>query len=193
MPPPADASTSVASGPSALLTTGGVKIGPILYFEIDLHALGAQLGREVDQIVFDESLPVVVEGLAARVERKRLRRRIVLARHVALRNRALFNRPQRLSRHAIEHVQECLLGRLRDRLDDLSVASDVHQDRRAGDVVIPDAVVHQLVVPLALAGLQVDRDEAFGEQVGARTIGAEVVAGGALDRQVGDAAAPGRC
>ena len=32
--PEADAITSVASGPSALLTTGGVKIGPILYFEI---------------------------------------------------------------------------------------------------------------------------------------------------------------
>ncbi len=80
VPPPADASISVASGPSALLTTGGVKIGPILYREIDLHAFGAKLGREVDEIVDDESLPVVVERLAASVERKRLRRRVLLAR-----------------------------------------------------------------------------------------------------------------
>ena len=30
VPPVADGSVSVASGPSTLLTTGGVKIGPIL-------------------------------------------------------------------------------------------------------------------------------------------------------------------
>jgi hypothetical protein len=30
VPPPADASVNVANGPSALLATGGVKIGPYL-------------------------------------------------------------------------------------------------------------------------------------------------------------------
>ena len=39
------------SGPSILLTTGGVNIGPIAYFFDQLDGFGAQLGREVDQIV----------------------------------------------------------------------------------------------------------------------------------------------
>ncbi len=186
VPPPADASDNVASGPSALLTTGGVKIGPYLYLRDHLHPLGAQLRREVDQIVDDESLRVVVERLAASVQRKRLRRRVVLAGHIAFRHRPFFDRPQRLSRHAIEDVHERLLGRLRDRLDDFSVSPDVDEDRRARNVVIPDAVVHELVVPLALAGLQIDGDEAFGEQVVAGPIGAEVIAGRALDRQIRD-------
>ena len=57
-----------------------------------------------------------------------------------------------------------LLGRLRHWLDPVAVDYKVGEDRRARNVVIPDAVVHQLVVPLALAGLQVERDEAFREQ-----------------------------
>ena len=49
--------------------------------------------------------------------RKRLRRPRLLARHVALRHRALFDGPQRLAGDAIEHEQETLFGRLRDGVD----------------------------------------------------------------------------
>ena len=53
-----------------------------------------------------------------------------------------------------------------------------------GNVHVPDAVVHQLEVPLALAGLQVERDQALAEQTVARPMAAVVVAGRQLDRQI---------
>ena len=56
-----------------------------------------------------------------------------------------------------------------------------------GMSVVPDPVVDELVVPLALAGLQIDRDEAFAEQIVAGTMAAVVVAGRQLDRQIGQA------
>ena len=44
VPPIADGSTSVASGPSILLTTGGVNIGPILYFATSFIASACSSG-----------------------------------------------------------------------------------------------------------------------------------------------------
>jgi hypothetical protein len=46
--------------------------------------------------------------------------------------------------------------------------------------------VHELIVPPARAGLQVDRDEALAEQVVARTRTAVVVVRRQLDGQVGE-------
>ena len=66
---------------------------------------------------------------------------------------------------AIEDVEPALLGRLRDGLDLSAVDRDVGEDRRARNVPVPDVVVDELVVPVALAGLQVQRDEAVGEQL----------------------------
>ena len=80
-------------------------------------------------------------------------------------DRTLFDRPHRLSGDAIEHVEQRLLRRLRERLDRAAVDGDVDQDRRARDVQVPDAVVHELVVPLALAGREIDGDDAFAEEV----------------------------
>ena len=48
-------------------------------------------------------------------------------------------------------------------------------------------MVHELEVPEPLAGLEVDGDEALGEQVVAGPVAAVVVAGGDLDGEVGDA------
>ena len=76
----------------------------------DLERLLAQLRREVDEVVGRHALPVE----RRRLGRERLRRRVPLARHVALRHRPLLDRPHRLAGHAIEHVEERLLGRLRD-------------------------------------------------------------------------------
>ena len=113
----------------------------------------------------EKPLQIVLKDFAARVERERLRRRVPLAGHVALLDRPLFDRPDRLSGHAIEDEEERLLGRLRQRLDRLAVDGDVREDRRARDVVVPDPVVHRLIVPLPLTGLQIDRDDALAEQV----------------------------
>ena len=54
----------------------------------------------------------------------------------------------------------------------------------ADDVHVPERMVHELEVPLALAGLQVDGDDAFGEEVVAGTMAAVEIGGGRLDRQV---------
>ena len=53
--------------------------------------------------------------------------------------------------------------------------------------MVPDAVVHELEVPLALAGVEVDRHQALGEQVVAGPVAAVVVGRRGLDRQVRDA------
>ena len=125
---------------------------------INCQAFRLELRREVEHVLRQESLPL---------DRRRpggegLRRRIPLARHRAFLDRPLFDRPHRLAGLAIEHEDEALLGRLRDRRDLPAVDGDVDEDRRARHVVIPDRMVHELVVPDALAGLQIDRDQAFG-------------------------------
>ena len=48
-------------------------------------------------------------------------------------------------------------------------------------------MVHELVVPLPLPGLQIDADQALGEQVVAGTMAAVEVGRGRLDRQVDEA------
>ena len=90
---------------------------PDLVFRDHLLAFGAELGGEVDQIVARETVAIVGERLPVRVERERLRRRVPFTGHVACFDRALLDRPDRLPGHAIEHVEEGLLGRLRERLD----------------------------------------------------------------------------
>src|SRR6185436_5952493 len=47
-----------------------------------------------------------------------------------------------------------------------------------------DRVVHELEVPDALAGLQIDGHQAVAEQVVARTMAAEIVTGRIFNRQV---------
>ena len=116
--------------------------------------------------------------------RERLRRRQFLARNIRRRNRPLLDRPDRLAGHAIEHVQESLLARLRDRLDAAAVDGDVEQRRRAREVVVPHAVMHRLEVPDALSGFDVDGDEALGEQVVALAEPAPVVAVRRRQRQI---------
>ena len=96
----------------------------------------------------------------------------------------LVDRPDRLTVGAIEHVEQRLLRRLGDRLDGAAVDGDVGEDRRRRHVEVPDPMVHELVMPLALAGRQIDGHQRLAEQVGARPVAAVVVAGGQLDRQI---------
>src|SRR5207237_1758918 len=95
-----------------------------------------------------------------------------------------FHRPDRFTGDAIEHVEKRLLGRLRDCFDGPAVNSDVDEDRRARDVEVPDAMVHQLVVPLPLTRSQIDRDETLAEQTVAGTMTAVVVARWQFNRQI---------
>ena len=116
----------------------------------------------------------------------RLGRRIPLAGHLPSRNGALLDRPHRLAGLAIEDVEKTLLGRLRERFDRATVDFDVGEDRCARNVHVPDAVMNELEVPTALARLDVDGDNALAEQVFARPVAAIVIAGGKLDREIGE-------
>ena len=149
-----------------------------------LERLRAHRRREVDQIVGHLQQRASV---GRRLGRERLRRRRLLPRHVGLLHRPLFDRPDRLAGDAIEHVEKRLLARHRDRLDQLAVHVGVEQDRRRRHVVVPDRVMHDLEVPLALAGLQIDADDAVAEQVVAGTMAAVVVRRRILDRQIDQA------
>ena len=139
----------------------------------DAQRLGLQLRRPVDQIRFRDALSIEWR----RFGRKGLRRRIPLARHVPFFHRLLDDRPHRLSRHAIERVDPALLRRHADRLDGFSIDGDVHQDSGSREVPVPDVVVDRLEVPVAFAGVEVEADDAVGEQIVARTMTAVVVTG----------------
>ena len=47
---------------------------------------------------------------------------------------------------------------LGQRLDDLAVDRDVAKQRGAGNVAIPQPMMDKLIVPFALAGLDIHRD-----------------------------------
>ena len=153
----------------------------------DLFGFRPELRRELDEIVLDEALAVVRERVAPPVERNGLCRRVPFARHVALRDGALLDRPDRLAAHAVEHIEHRLLRRLSDGLDGPAVEDEIREDRRARDVVVPDPVVNELEMPLALARLQIDGDQALAEQPVPRAVGAEVVARRQFHGQIRDA------
>ena len=70
----------------------------------------------------------------------------------------------------------------------LAVALDVDERRRRRHVVVPDVVVHQLLMPLQLAGRRIERDDRVAVEIRAIAIGAVVVGRRRTDRRVDDAA-----
>ena len=153
---------------------------PHLVSRNELHGLGSEFGCEVDQVINRRALAVV----SWRFGRVRLRGRIPLARHITFFHRPLGNRPDGLTIRPIENVEERLLGGLCKRFDGAAIDRDVHEHGRAGNIVVPDSVVHQLEMPLALPGFQIQRDDGLAEQTVARPMPSIVVACGQLYRQV---------
>src|SRR5687767_2484174 len=78
-------------------------------------------------------------------------------------HRFLFNRPDRLTSLAIERVQERLFRRLEHTGDAPSVDVHIHEHRRHWRVVVPDVVMHELVMPDTLAGLDVESEQGRAE------------------------------
>ena len=105
-----------------------------------------------------------------------------------LRHRPLLDRPDRLARHAVEHVEPAGLARHDDDVAVAPVLADGRQLRRRAGIQVPEIVVHELEVPQPLAGARVERDDRRAEQVGADPVGAVEVVGGRAERDVGDAA-----
>ena len=65
-----------------------------------------------------------------------------------------------------------------------STDRDADQHRRARDIEVPRAMVHQLEMPLPLAGFEIDRNERFTGQTIAWPMTSIDVSGGQLDREV---------
>ena len=136
-------------------------------------------------------VPLFVElhaGQRRRLDGKRLRRRIPLARHFAFRHGALLDAEDRLAVGAIEDVHQAGLPDQRERGNRSSVLPDVHHHRRRRLIGIPQVVMHGLEVPLVLPGLHIDGHDGIRKQVGAGTIAAPVVGRRTADRHVEDAA-----
>ena len=96
-------------------------------------------------------------------DRERLRLRGLLPR--LLRHRTLLDADQRLAVGAVEDVDPAGTASLGDALARLAVDHRVEQDDRARRIVVPDVVVHLLVVPGIGAGLGVDREDRGAEQI----------------------------
>src|SRR5260221_171594 len=109
------------------------------------------------------------------------------ARHVGLRDGPLDDRPDRLARRAVEDVKPALLGRSRDDFARASVDRDVGQDGRRRHVEIPDRMMGELEVPLALTGPQIDRDQTLAVEIGTRPVAAVIVRRRRLDREIDEA------
>ena len=148
-----------------------------------LERFRPQLGGEIDQVVLGYALYIVRRRLGG----EGLRWRIPLARHVARLHLTLLDRPDRLAVRAIEHIEEGLFGRLCQGLHDTSLYRDVAKDRCARDVVVPQTVMDELVVPPAFTRLDIERDEGFAEQRVASAEYSHFVAGCQLDGDVHEA------
>ena len=134
----------------------------------------------VDEIVFLQPLLRVRSGL----RRYRLRRRCLLAWHVALQHLGLRHRPDWRPGRAIEGVDPALLRRRRQHLPPLSVHRDVEQVGRHRRVVVPDVVMDHLEVPTLLAGLHVERHDAVAVEVVTVPMPAVLVAERHADRDI---------
>src|SRR5262249_27708867 len=123
-----------------------------------------------------------------RLGRKRLRRPRLFTRHVALRHRPLFDRPERLARHALEYIKEAELRGQRDDVDHLALMLDSEKLGRGGRVVIPEIVGYDLKMPEALACACVQRENAISEQSHSLSIAAVAIVRGRAEREIRDAA-----
>src|SRR5206468_3380151 len=137
-----------------------------------LDALNERLSLRRRQIRVDVFLGERLTSERRRPRREGLRRERMLSRRVGLRHRPFLDRPDRAAGLALEDEQEALLRRLRDDIDIAAVLADRQQLRRLGQVVVPQIVMHQLVMPNAFAGARVERHERVAEQICARTIAA---------------------
>ncbi len=104
----------------------------------------------------------------------------LLARDEAGWHGFLGDRKQGLALGPIKHVEHAGLGGLDDRRHRHSLDFDVAQHGLRGEIVIPQIVMHELLVPHQFAALGIQRQERVGEAIAAEAGAAEEVrAGGA--------------
>jgi hypothetical protein len=71
----------------------------------------------------------------------------------------LFHAKHRRPGHSVENEQQAHLRNLRHGRNGLAVAGHVNQRRVRAEVIVPDVVMHKLLVPQALAGRDIQRDQ----------------------------------
>src|SRR5262249_30974128 len=108
----------------------------------------------------------------------------LLARLRGLDHRPVLDGPERPAGHAVEHVDETLLGDLGHGAHAATLDCEVDQIRSCRNVVIPEPVAYQLEVPHAPAGRRLEADEAVREQFVARPTAAIVVVRGRAEGQI---------
>ncbi len=74
-----------------------------------------------------------------------------------------FDWKQRLAGRAIKHVNEALLGGLRDCVDLLPIVRHRDQRWRRWEIAVPNIVMDALKMPDTLAGFSVERQLAVGK------------------------------
>ena len=99
----------------------------------------------------------------------------LLAGHEARRHGLLVYREERLALGAIEHVEHAGFGGLDDRRHRHTLDFDVTQHGLGGEIVVPEVVVDELLVPDELAAPRIQREERVGEAIAAEPRAAEVV------------------
>src|SRR5262249_3895186 len=134
----------------------------------------------VDQVVHAYTLTVE----CGRFRRKGLRRSGPLRLDVGLFHRSLFDRPNRYSGDSVEYIGECLVRELNDSAHRLPIDIDVEQNRMGRHVVVPDVVMHQLVMPDLPSGFDIEANERTGVQIVSGTASAVCVVSGVLDVEV---------
>src|ERR1022692_2778158 len=108
-------------------------------------------------------------------DRKRLRGRSLLAGHVARGRRSLLHAKDRLAGFTVQQKQVPSLRSHRDSRHLLALAPDGEQRGLRRDVVVPQIVMHGLKMPRHLASVRVQRYQAIGIEVVARTLAAIVI------------------
>jgi hypothetical protein len=108
----------------------------------------------------------------------RLRGRRLFAGHGGLGDGPFHNRPDRCACDAIEHIRERLLRHHRHSFDRSAVDHEVHEHRRGCRVVVPQSMVHELIVPDDLARFRVETDQTFRVEIVAVPVTAVVIVGG---------------
>src|SRR5215831_9831843 len=99
-----------------------------------------------------------------------LRRRCPFTWSRGLGDRTLLDRPYRLTCHAIEHKGKALFGHLYDRLDRFAVDSYIGQDWRGRQIVVPEIVMHELIVPDTFARFRLEAHKTVAEEIVAKPV-----------------------
>ena len=152
----------------------------MIVFGHDVHRLFPDLRREIDQVFLAHALNVD----RRRFGRKRLCLRQALAGHGRCGDLPLLDRPHGLAGDAVEHVDKGLLGDLRNRLDRFSADCDVDQGWRGRRVVIPHAMMDELIVPDLFAGRRIKADEAVAIKAVPQAVAAVIIVGRRTHRQI---------